>query len=80
MTLGSSLRLLMGSFAESISFYYHQYRYSKTITPQITVLYLPSSNTRYELDGRIGLDVVFNFDYMLLDFKNMRLSLGNNKK
>jgi len=31
-------------------------------------------------DGILGMDIISQFDYMLLDFKNMRFSLGNKEK
>jgi predicted aspartyl protease len=48
-----------------------------TILHGITVSIQPIM--RDEFDGFIGQDVISQYDYMLLDFKNMHFSLGNNQ-
>jgi hypothetical protein len=45
--------------------------------PEINVFTAPTSVLWYEYDGSLGQDVISQYDYMLLDFKNMRFSLEN---
>jgi len=51
---------------------------STTILPEIVVYTERScASGEYEYDGFLGQDVILQYDYMLLDFKNMCFSLGN---
>ena len=50
---------------------------STTILPEIPNFTVPTSVIWYEYDGTLGQDVILKYDYMLLDFKNMYLSLEN---
>jgi predicted aspartyl protease len=49
-----------------------------TILPEIPVFIQPIMGV-FEYDGTLGQDVISQYDYMLLDFKNMHFSLGNNQ-
>jgi len=51
-----------------------------TILPEIPCFIQPSVVTWYEYDGGLGQDVISQYDYMLLDFKNMYFSFGNTKQ
>lgn len=48
-----------------------------TILPEISVF---TEHTIGRHDGILGMDIISLFDYILLDFKNMRFSLGNTEK
>jgi len=48
-----------------------------TILPEIPVFVQPKSANQNEYDGILGQDIINQYDYMLLDFKNMYFSLGN---
>jgi len=48
-----------------------------TIMPEIRAF---REYTFLRYDGILGMDVISQFDYMLLDFNNMRFSLGNVEK
>jgi len=48
-----------------------------TILPEIAVFIEPTIGWAFEYDGTIGQDVIKQYDYMLLDFKNMYFSLEN---
>ena len=50
---------------------------SSTILSEIAVFTQPISVVWYEYHGQLGLDIINQYDYMLLDFKNMYFSLGN---
>ena len=47
------------------------------VLPKISCYREPMWATVYEYDGNLGQDVIQKYDYMLLDFKNMCFSLGN---
>jgi predicted aspartyl protease len=49
------------------------------ILPEIPVFTQAISAIQYEFDGILGQDVISQYDYMVLDFKNMHFSLGNNQ-
>jgi len=53
---------------------------STTILPEINVYTEMSSVFGGEYDGFLGQDIILQYDYMLLDFKNMYFSLENEKK
>ena len=50
---------------------------STTILPEIPVFVQPKSANQNEYDGILGQDIINQYDYMLLNFKNMYFSLGN---
>ena len=49
---------------------------NSVILPTISV-FIQAIFQRHEFDGVLGQDVISQFDYMLLDFRNMHFSLGN---
>ena len=45
--------------------------------PDIPCFIKPTVTNWYEYDATLGLDVIGQYDYMLLDFKHMHFTLGN---
>ena len=50
-----------------------------TTMPEIPVFMEPTT-VMYGYDGTLGQDVISQYDYILLDFKNMYFALGNKKR
>lgn len=48
-----------------------------TVLPEVPCFIRPTVTNMYEYDATLGLDVIEQYDYVLLDFKNMHFTLRN---